>query len=379
METFEKFDDMGLPEKLLRGIYNHGFDKPSPIQQKAIVPLVNGRNMIGQAKSGSGKTGAFSIGLLARIDPTIFECQALVLVPTRELAIQIHKIIGQIGEYLKIVVHLSVGKTDYREDIRQIRRGVHVVVGTPGRTYDMLSRNDVLDGKKIKILIVDEADELISQDSFGQEVYDIMQKLRKDVQIGLFSATFPNEMLKMVEFIEDPVKILIEIEELKLNGINQFYIDVERNEYKLQTILDLYKDFSFRSVILFCNSQKMVDELKYDMTERDFSISAIHSAYDAKTRKEIMEDFYNGKSRVLITTDLLARGIDVVSISLVINVDLPNQLDLYQHRVFRSSRQGKVGCAINLVTKRDMQTLHDIEKYYNIEIEPLPQDFAKYF
>ena len=373
VEVFESFDDMKLSEDLLRGIYAYGFEKPSAIQQKAIVPLSKGRHVIAQAQSGTGKTGAFSIGVLNQIDPKNFDCQVLILSPTRELAIQIENVVRDIGSHLGIVVMGCVGGTDWREDVDKLKKGVHLVVGTPGRVYDMMRRN-ALEAKKINHCILDEADEMLDKEGFQDIVYDIFQEMRKNVQIGLFSATMPPEVLKLAQkFMTNPVSVTVKAEELTLEGIRQYYIAVEQDDWKFDTLCDLYKDISIQSCVIFCNSRRKVDWLEEEMRSKDFSVSATHGSLKETERREIIQNFREGKSRVLITTDLLARGIDVQHVSIVINYDLPKSLENYLHRIGRSGRFGRKGLAINFVTNKDLQTLKEIEKFYNTQIEEMPE------
>lgn len=372
IETFNKFDDMGLSENLLRGIYSYGFEKPSAIQQKAIVPLTQGRDVLAQAQSGTGKTGCFTIGTLQKIDPKLRACQTLILVPTRELATQVQTVIQGISTHLNIKCYACVGGTDWRQDVSALRRGVHVVVGTPGRVYDMLRRRE-LDGTKINYFILDEADEMLSKHGFQDMVYDIFQELRPDVQVGLFSATMPHEVLELTEkFMKNPVKVIVKAEELTLEGIRQYYIAVDKEEWKLDTLCDLYNDISITSSVIFCNTRRKVDWLTEQMQKRDFVVSATHGSIESEGRKAIIQEFRDGASRVLITTDLLARGIDVQHVSIVINYDLPTNLENYLHRIGRSGRFGRKGLAINFVTKEDAHIMREIEKFYDTAIEEMP-------
>eukprot|EP01091_Cochliopodium_minus_P009494 TRINITY_DN2347_c0_g1_i1.p1 TRINITY_DN2347_c0_g1~~TRINITY_DN2347_c0_g1_i1.p1 ORF type:complete len:386 (+),score=115.60 TRINITY_DN2347_c0_g1_i1:127-1284(+) len=372
VQVYENFDDMKLSESLLRGIYAYGFEKPSSIQQKAIVPLTNGFDVIAQAQSGTGKTGAFTIGTLQRIDPKKKECQALILTPTRELATQIENVIKELGYHLGIIVTSCVGGTDRRRDVEILEKGAHVVVGTPGRVFDMM-RSDILDGKKINIFVLDEADEMLDKEGFQDIVYDIFTEMRKDVQIGLFSATLAPEVLKLTEkFMKDPVRVIVKAEELTLEGIRQYFVAVEQDEWKFDTLCDLYKDIAIASCVIFCNSRRKVDWLTEEMRSKDFTVSATHGSLKETERREIIKAFREGKSRVLITTDLLARGIDVQHVSIVINYDLPKSKENYLHRIGRSGRFGRKGLAINFVTNKDVNTLHEIEKFYNTQIEEMP-------
>jgi len=374
-EVVHNFDNMNLVEDLLRGIYAYGFEKPSAIQTRAIIPLCKGRDIIAQAQSGTGKTATFTIGILQQLDFTLIDCQALILAPTRELAQQIQKVVLALGDYLNVRCHACIGGTRVRDDITKLQSGVHIVVGTPGRVYDMLCRR-VLRPDHIKIFILDEADEMLSR-GFKDQIYDIFQALPSRVQVGLFSATMPPEALEITQrFMNDPVRILVKRDELTLEGIKQFYVSVEREEWKLDTLCDLYDTLNITQAVIFCNTRRKVDWLTDKMRAREFTVSSTHGDIGQKERDIILNEFRTGSSRVLITTDLLARGIDVQQVSLVINYDLPRNLENYIHRIGRSGRFGRKGVAINFVTNEDVRTLHELEQFYNTTIEEMPAHVA---
>nr|ACN40838.1 unknown [Picea sitchensis] len=374
-EVHETFDSMGLQENLLRGIYAYGFEKPSAIQQRGIVPFCQGLDVIQQAQSGTGKTATFCSGILQQLNYNVPECQALVLAPTRELAQQIEKVMRALGDYLQVRVHACVGGTSIREDLRILQAGVHVVVGTPGRVYDMLRRR-ALRPDSIKMFVLDEADEMLSR-GFKDQIYDIFQLLPTNLQVGVFSATMPPEALEITrKFMTNPVRILVKRDELTLEGIKQFYVNVEREDWKLDTLCDLYETLAITQSVIFINTRRKVDWLTDQMRARDHTVSATHGDMDQNTRDIIMREFRSGSSRVLITTDLLARGIDVQQVSLVINYDLPTQPENYLHRIGRSGRFGRKGVAINFVTKDDERMLQDIQRFYNVVIEELPNNVA---
>jgi len=375
-EACSTFDEMNLKEDLLRGIYAYGFEKPSTIQQRGIVPIVRGHDTIAQAQSGTGKTATFTIGVLQRVDLNIKQCQALILAPTRELANQSHKVVCSIGDYLNVVCHACIGGTKVADDIDMLRRGVHIVVGTPGRVFDMIERR-ALDVRQVKVFVLDEADEMLSR-GFTDQIYDVFRKLPENVQVGLFSATMPEEVLEMTgKFMNDPMRILVKRDELTLEGIKQFYVAVEREEWKLDTLCDLYETLTITQAIIYCNARRKVDWLTEQLHSRDFTVSALHGDMDQKERELIMKEFRSGSSRVLITTDLLARGIDVQQVSLVINYDLPKDRENYIHRIGRSGRFGRKGVAINFIVSEDVRVLRDIEQFYNTHIDELPMDVGE--
>merc|ERR1712164_120455 len=356
-EVHETFDTMNLKENLLRGIYAYGFEKPSAIQQRGIVPFSKGFDVIQQAQSGTGKTATFCAGILQSLDYNITECQALVLAPTRELAQQIEKVMRALGDYLQVKCHACVGGTSVREDPRILQAGVHVIVGTPGRVYDMLRRR-ALKSDSIKIFALDEADEMLSR-GFKDQIYDIFTLLPPKVQVGVFSATLPPEAL-----------------ELTLEGIKQFYVNVDKEQWKLDTLCDLYETLAITQSVIFANTRRKVDWLTDNMRARDFTVSATRGDMDQNTRDVIMREFRSGSSRVLITTDLLARGIDVQQVSLVINYDLPTQPENYLHRIGRSGRFGRKGASINFVCREEELVLQDIQRFYQTVIEELPSNVA---
>ena len=373
--TVESFEDLELKDELLRGIYAYGYEKPSSIQQKAIRPIIEGYDVIGQAQSGTGKTATFSIGILQKIDHTKTQIQSIILAHTRELALQIHKVISQISEYLKVNINLSVGGSSSRSNIDELLKNPHIVIGTPGRVLDMINKK-ALDTRYLKVLIIDEADEMLSK-IFSNQIYDIFRFLPNNIQVGLFSATMTEEFFKLSKcFMRNPVKILVKTNELTLEGISQYYINVERNEFKYETLLDLYDICNISQTMIYCNSRKMVDDLYYRISKDNFSASLIHGDLTQEERNKIMTEFRNGDSRILISTDLLSRGIDIQQISLVINYDVPNNIESYIHRIGRSGRYGRKGTAINFVTKYDFNKLKDIEQYYSTHIEAFPADFV---
>jgi len=379
LQNFEKvdsFDNMNLRDELLRGIYSYGFERPSAIQQKAIVPTISGRDVIAQAQSGTGKTATFAIGALQQIDFSRRECQSLILAPTRELAAQIQKVVEALGDYLGVKAHACIGGTRVRDDLSVLQEGVHVIVGTPGRVLDLLNRGG-LDPGKIKIFILDEADEMLSR-GFKDQIYDVFQHLPHSIQVGLFSATMPPEALEITNnFMNNPLRILVKQEEVTLEGIRQFFINCEREEWKLDTLCDLYDTLNIAQAVIFCNTRKKVDWLTDQLRSRDFTVSATHGDLDSETRNVILSEFRTGSSRILITTDLLARGIDVHGVSLVINYDLPRNFEKYIHRIGRSGRFGRKGVAINLISVEDVPRLKEIERYYNTAIEEMPNHIAE--
>lgn len=371
VEVFSSFDTMGLKEDLLRGIYGYGFEKPSAIQQRAIKPIIQGRDVIAQSQSGTGKTAVFSIGVLQAIDSRTNETQALTLSPTRELAEQTQNVLMALGDFMNVQCHACIGGTSIGNDIRRLESGVQVVSGTPGRVYDMIKRN-ALQTRKIKMLVIDEADEMLNA-GFKEQIYDIYRYLPPTTQVVVVSATLPQEVLDLTtRFMNEPVRVLVKRDELTLEGIKQFFVAVDREEWKFDTLTDLYDTLTISQAVVFCNTRVKVDWLAAKMRDNNFTVSAMHGDMPQKERDSIMEEFRSGGSRVLIATDIWGRGIDVQQVQLVINYDLPNNRELYIHRIGRSGRFGRKGVAINLIKNDDVKILRDIEQYYSTQIDEMP-------
>jgi superfamily II DNA/RNA helicase len=365
------FEDLNLKETLLRGVYSYGFELPSAIQQKAILPVLDGHDVIGQAQSGTGKTATFSIGMLQRIDENMEKTQAIILTHTRELALQVKSVATALSNFMNIKINLTIGGISIRDNINELLDNPHIVIGTPGRVLDMINKK-ALSTKYLKLLIVDEADEMLSK-IFLNQIYDIFRFLPGNIQVGLFSATMPVDFFDLTnKFMRDPIQILVKTDELTLEGIKQYYINVERNEFKFDTICDLYEKFSVAQSIIYCNSKKIVDDLDRKLNENGFSVNKIHGRMTQDERNVIMKSFRDGDSRILVSTDLLCRGIDVQQVSVVINYDIPHNVENYLHRIGRSGRFGRKGLALNFMTYYDIKNLHEIEKYYSTQIQELP-------
>jgi len=371
VEIYDNFEDMGLTDTVLRGVYSYGFETPSEIQKRGIVQMMEGRDIIAQAQSGTGKTATFTIGMLESLDIERNTNQVLILSHTRELSQQIYNVIKNISKYMKLNINLSVGGVSMGENIESLRKNPHIIIGTPGRVLDMIHKK-FIHVNLLKMLILDEADELLSH-IFITQIYDIFQNLPPNIQVCLFSATMNESFFSITKkFMRDPVKILVKTEELTLEGIKQFHIDIEKNEFKYDTLCDIYANISISQSIIYCNSIKIVDIISNKLNNDNFSVACIHGNMNQQERNQVVKDFRDGKSRVLISTDLLSRGIDIQQISIVINYDVPKNIDNYIHRIGRSGRYGRKGVAINFVTNNDREQLRSIEQYYNTEIPELP-------
>jgi len=375
--NIERWDDFNLKEELLRGIYNYGFENPSPIQKKGILPIVQGRDVLGQAQSGSGKTGTFTIGILQRIDTSVKKTQAVIIAPTHELADQISKVVKSIGNVLEglKVQTLYGGGRSVSDDAYELRNNKpHVIVGCSGRIFDMIKRGHIA-MDEIKIFALDEADEMLSS-GFKEQIYNIFQHLSENVQILLFSATMPQDVVELSrKILRNPVRIMMKAEELNLECIQQYYIALPSDSAKYETVKDLFSQLNVGQCIIYVNSVKRVIDLHTAMTEEGFAVGAFHSSMTREERETEIGLFRKGEYRVLISSNITSRGIDVQQVSTVINFDIPKCVHTYLHRIGRSGRWGRKGMAINFVTRQDVQLLRNIERYYKSDIKELPAVF----
>jgi translation initiation factor 4A len=373
---FNSWDDLDLKPDLLRGIYGYGFEKPSPIQSKGIYPIKEGKDLIAQAQSGTGKTATFTIGALSRVDLNDNFNQILILGPTHELADQISNVISSLSVMMNgIRIKTIIGGSSIDDDAQQIRTNPpHIIVGCPGRVYDMIRRRHIT-ANKLKLVILDEADEMLSS-GFKEQVYNIFKYLDKNVQIALFSATLPDNIIQITnKFMRDPVKICVKAESLTLEGIKQYYVAVDDDRIKYLTLKDLYQYISVAQCIIYANSVRRVIDLYEAMKEDGFPVCCIHSGMDKTERDSAFKEFRNGTARVLISSNVTARGIDIQQVSVVINFDLPRDVHIYLHRIGRSGRWGRKGTGINFITRRDITKIKEIESYYATQIEELPLNF----
>jgi len=360
----------------LRGIYSYGFEKPSPIQKKAIGPILKGRDIIAQAQSGTGKTACFTISSLEIVDTKINSPQIIILSPTRELSFQSKSVLDSIGVNMKdVYTKLLVGGTSTDYDIKILKDSpCHILVGCPGRIHDMIRRKHI-STNNIKLIILDEADEMLSS-GFKEQVYNILQYLSMNIQIALFSATMPDSLYGLTEkFMKNPTKIIVKNEQLTLEGIKQYYVNLEDDSSKYETLKDLFATFSVSQCIIYCNSVRRVSDLYDAMNQDGYPVCQIHSSLEKNERLKNYKDFKGGKYRVLISSNVTARGIDIQQVSTVINFDIPKCTSTYLHRIGRSGRWGRKGTAINFITKRDYRNLKEIESFYNTEISELPKNY----
>jgi len=372
----DSFENLDIKGDILRGVYSYGFEKPSSIQVKAIPEIIKGKDIIAQAQSGTGKTGAFVIGSLCKIDMELDSTQLLILLPTHELVNQVFSVVKEISNYLDLSIVKVIGGTRISDSIDELNRNPKIIIGTPGRVLDMISRKYLIT-EHLKMLIFDEADEILSK-GFKDNIYNIVTCIPKNTQICLFSATLPEDIFELTtKFMNDPEKILVKNEELTLEGIQQYYVTVRDNNWKYEIITDLYDAISVNQCIIYINNKSKIYEIYERLSKDNFPVSYISGDRTSQERKEIMEQFRSGTIRILLSSDLLSRGIDIQQLSLVINYDIPRDKETYIHRIGRSGRYGRKGVAINLINEREIQNLKHIELFYNTKIIEMPSNISE--
>eukprot|EP01112_Ceratiomyxa_fruticulosa_P020499 TRINITY_DN6992_c0_g4_i1.p1 TRINITY_DN6992_c0_g4~~TRINITY_DN6992_c0_g4_i1.p1 ORF type:complete len:419 (+),score=91.21 TRINITY_DN6992_c0_g4_i1:449-1705(+) len=364
-----EFDDYFLKRELLMGIYEKGFERPSPVQEEAIPIALAGRDILARAKNGTGKTASFLIPVLEKTDTTKEWVQAVVLVPTRELALQHSQVCKELGKHMNVQVMVSTGGTSLKDDIVRLYSVVHVLVATPGRVLDLANKG-VCDLSRCMMVVMDEADKLLSPE-FQPLVEQIISFLPKDRQILLFSATFPVTVKDFKDrFLQKPYEINL-MDELTLKGVTQYYAFVEERQ-KVHCLNTLFSKLQINQSIIFCNSVNRVELLAKKITELGYSCFYIHAKMLQSHRNRVFHDFRNGACRNLVSSDLFTRGIDIQAVNVVINFDFPKNSETYLHRIGRSGRYGHLGLAINLITYEDRFNLYKIEQELGTEIKPIP-------
>uniref|UniRef100_A0A8C7CBQ1 RNA helicase n=1 Tax=Oncorhynchus kisutch TaxID=8019 RepID=A0A8C7CBQ1_ONCKI len=356
-----EFEDYCLKRELLMGIFEMGWEKPSPVQEESIPIALSGRDILARAKNGTGKSGAYLIPLLERIDLKKDHIQAMVMVPTRELALQVSQISIQVSKHMGgVKVMATTGGTNLRDDIMRLDETVHVVIATPGRILDLIKKG-VAKVDKVQMMVMDEADKLLSQD-FVVLIEDIISFLAKGRQILLYSATFPISVQKfMAKHLSKPYEINL-MDELTL---------------KVHCLNTLFSRLQINQSIIFCNSTQRVELLAKKITQLGYSCFYIHAKMMQEYRNRVFHDFRNGLCRNLVCTDLFTRGIDIQAVNVVINFDFPKNAETYLHRIGRSGRFGHLGLAINLITSEDRFNLKSIEDQLVTDIKPIPGSIDK--
>jgi ATP-dependent RNA helicase DDX6/DHH1 len=368
------FEEFCLHRELLMGIFEKGWEKPSPIQEASIPTALLGRDILARAKNGTGKTGAYVLPVLQRVDINLDSIQALIIVPTRELALQTSQICIEISKHMGVRVMVTTGGTNLKDDIMRIYDNVHIIIATPGRILDLMEKK-VAKMDKCRMLVLDEADKLLSQDFKGM-LDNVISFLPKERQILLYSATFP---LTVEQFMRKHLRAPVEInlmEELTLKGVTQYYAFVQERQ-KVHCLNTLFSKLQINQSIIFCNSTQRVELLAKKIAELGYSCYYIHAKMSQPHRNRVFHDFRNGLCRNLVCSDLFTRGIDIQAVNVVINFDFPKMAETYLHRIGRSGRFGHLGIAINLITYDDRHTLHRIEQELGTEIKPIPKVIDK--
>lgn len=364
-----EFEDIPLRRELLMGIFEAGFEKPSPIQEEAIPIALTKRDILARAKNGTGKTAAFVIPSLQQVDINRPKIQALLLVPTRELALQTSQVCKILAKHMGIQIMVTTGGTTLKDDIMRLSEPVHVLVGTPGRILDLAGKG-VADLSECPVFVMDEADKLLSPE-FAPVMEQLLSFLPTERQVMLFSATFP---MIVKDFKDKHMKTPYEInlmDELTLRGVTQYYAYVEEKQ-KVHCLNTLFSKLQINQSIIFCNSTNRVELLAKKITELGYSCFYSHAKMLQSHRNRVFHDFRNGVCRNLVCSDLLTRGIDIQAVNVVINFDFPKNSETYLHRIGRSGRFGHFGLAINLVTYEDRFNLYKIEQELGTEIMPIP-------
>ncbi len=380
METEnDNFDSLNLNQDLLKGVYLHGFTQPSKIQIKGIGSINTGKDCILQSQSGTGKTATYLLGVMNRIDPNDKGCQGIIITPTRELTKQVHDVACSLAKHTNYSVVKCTGGTDVVQNIQSLRNAT-LVIGTLGRVIHMIMDKKI-NIHKLKFIVLDEADELLS-DGISDKLQTLFDKAPTGVQVVLISATMSQEVFNASKkFTHEPIKVLLKNSEVIVDLISQFYVDVESEDLKFDTLLDLYNLISTSQAIIFCNTVRKVEWLEQRLKENNFTITTIHSNMDQSQRDLVVQDFRDGKTRLLLTTDLLARGIDIPQVNMVVNYDLPANKETYVHRIGRCGRFDKKGVAITMVKMSDpidAKTFNKMKHFYKMDIKEMPESVEEF-
>ena len=378
MDNKKSFESLNLNENLVKGIYLHGFTQPSPIQIKGIESINTGKDCLLQSQSGTGKTATYLLGVLNRIEKNS-KNQCIILTPTRELADQVYTVAVKLSKMTDITIEKCVGGTNIK-DTKSDLRAANIIIGTLGRIHHMITEK-VISLHSLRILVLDEADEMLT-DGINDKLNFIFEKIPSGIQSILISATLNTNVFTVSKkILHDPIKILLKNSEVAVELISQFYIEVDSEDLKFDTLLDLYGITSTSQTIIFCNTIRKVDWLKENLEKNNFTITCIHSKMNQLERDNIVKDFREGKTRLLLTTDLLARGIDIPDVNLVVNYDLPANKETYIHRIGRCGRFGQKGVSISMVKiddQSDIKNLQKMKQIYKIDIKEMPNDIEKY-
>lgn len=374
----KNFEGLKLNEALIKGVYLYGFTQPSSIQIKGIESINTGKDCLLQSQSGTGKTATYLLGVLNRLEEND-KNQCIILTPTRELATQVFDVASELSKMTKLTIEKCLGGTNISESKDKLKKA-NLIIGTLGRIHHMI-QDKIINIHNIKLVVLDEADEILT-DGMNEKLQYIFNKVPTGIQTIFISATMnPSVFDVSKKVLHDPIKILLKNSEVAVELISQFYIEIDSEELKFDTLLDLYGIASTSQTIIFCNTIRKVDWLKENLEKNNFTITCIHSKMTQQERDIVVKEFRDGKTRLLLTTDLLARGIDIPQVNLVVNYDLPPNKETYIHRIGRCGRFGKKGVAISMVKtddQSDIKTLQKMKQVYKIEIKEMPNDIDKY-
>ena len=375
----DNFENLNLNEDLVKGIYLYGFIKPSQIQIKGIASINTGMDCIIQSQSGTGKTATYLLSILNKLDNTINNCQGIIITPTHELANQVYDVAINLSKFTNYKITKCIGGTNFYQNRNELKN-TNLIIGTLGRLHHILIES-AFNIYNIKFIVLDEADELLNK-GINKNLQDILEKLSTGIQVILISATMSLEVFNLSKkYMHDPIKILLRNNEIMVDLISQFYLDVEIEEQKFDALLDLYNLVSTSQAIIFCNTIKKVLCLEENLKQNNFSITVMHSNMTSIERNDVLKDFRDGKTRILLTTDLLSRGIDIPQVNMVINYDLPNNKETYVHRIGRCGRFNKKGIAVSLIKttdQSDVKTLNKLKNYYKIDLNEMPESIDNY-
>ena len=378
MNNPDNFESLNLNENILKGVYLYGFTQPSKIQLKGIASINTTKDCILQSQSGTGKTATYLLGVLNRLETNNF-CQGIIITPTRELTSQVHDVALALSKFTEYKITKCIGGTDIKE-LKKELKGTNVVIGTLGRIHHMIE-DKYINLYKLKFIVLDEADDLL-EDGLCDKLHNIFEKAPAGIQVVLISATMSHNLMQASKKImHEPLSLLLKNHEIVVDLISQFYIEVKTDDDKFETLLDLYELISTSQAIIFCNTIRTVEWVGQSLKENNFPITTIHSKMTQTERNDVVKDFRNGNTRILLTTDLLSRGIDIPLVNLVINFELPIDKETYIHRIGRCGRFDKKGVAITIVKtndQSDIKTFQRMQQVYKMDIKELPNDIGIY-
>jgi len=365
----QSFKDLPLSREVQRSIEDLGFESLFPIQAQAIIPLLEGKDVIGQAQTGTGKTAAFGLPMVHRLNRDIRGVQGLILVPTRELAVQVAENMTKFGKYAKLKVLAVYGGESINKQIHSLASGVQIVVGTPGRLIDLMERR-VLDLSSVRVVVLDEADRMLDM-GFTEDVEYILSKTPRDRQTSLFSATIDDSVMRVCnKYLRNPQKILVSKDEIALTQMKQYYTVVNQGG-KLNALCDFLQDDRVDKAIIFCRTRHETSRLADQLFKRGFRTQVLHAGFTQAQRDRSINDFRQGRRNLLVATDVAARGLDIQGITHIINYDVPNDPPVYFHRIGRTARKGEEGTAITLVSYGEMSNFNSIKCLTKTKIEEI--------